>query len=203
MVWQSRGLYFAPDGAGGSGDPPAGDPPQPPPAPLDFAAWLAAQPEDVKKLLDGHTAGLRSALDKEREAHKVLEKSQRDVEAAKKAAEEEALKQKQEWKTLAEQREAKLKELEPVPAQLEQLQGTVERYKKALESQLAESRKGLLPHLVALLDKLDPVEQLEYLAANQEALKKPPVGVPPTPSPTGDGKLSDDERRKRSFRPRL
>lgn len=42
-----------------------------------FEAWLAAQTEDVKGLITSHTAGLKSALDAERDARKKLEKELR------------------------------------------------------------------------------------------------------------------------------
>ncbi|MBI4916865.1 MAG: hypothetical protein HY825_13540 [Acidobacteria bacterium] len=51
--------------------------------PLTFGAWHEAQPDEVKGLLEGHTKGLKSALDAERTSRKELEKQLRD--AAKKA----------------------------------------------------------------------------------------------------------------------
>jgi len=50
---------------------------------LTFEAWQAALPEDQKALIDGHTKGLKSALDSERGTRKDLEKQLRDL--AKKA----------------------------------------------------------------------------------------------------------------------
>lgn len=56
----------APQPGAGDGDG-AGETP-------DFATWLAAQPEMVRTLLEGHTKGLRTALESERGARKDLEK---------------------------------------------------------------------------------------------------------------------------------
>lgn len=53
--------------------------------PATFEAWLKEQPDDVKSLLDGHTTGLKSALESEREQRKTFEKQLRD--AAKKLEE--------------------------------------------------------------------------------------------------------------------
>jgi len=47
--------------------------------PPDFESWIAEQGDDVKALLDGHTKGLKSALDKERKRAGDLEKSLRDA----------------------------------------------------------------------------------------------------------------------------
>lgn len=52
---------------------------------LTFDTWLATQPDDVKGLLDGHTKGLKTALESEREIRKTREKELRDL--AKKAEE--------------------------------------------------------------------------------------------------------------------
>jgi len=42
--------------------------------PNDFEAWLAQQPDDVREMYERHISGLKSALEREREAHKTLEK---------------------------------------------------------------------------------------------------------------------------------
>lgn len=50
-----------------------------PAAPLEFESWIAEQPEPVKALLDGHTKGLKSALETERNSRKELEKTLREM----------------------------------------------------------------------------------------------------------------------------
>jgi hypothetical protein len=47
--------------------------------PLQFDSWLNEQPDPVKAMLDGHTKGLKSALDSERENRKTLEKQLREM----------------------------------------------------------------------------------------------------------------------------
>ncbi len=73
-------------------DPPAGQQPgqqpgqqsnQQPAAPADFETWLKEQPEEIRKLYDSHTAGLRSALQSERSQRNDLARQLR--EAASKA----------------------------------------------------------------------------------------------------------------------
>jgi len=48
---------------------------------LTFDGWLGEQPDEVKALLDGHTKGLKSALESERGSRKDLEKQVRDLAA--------------------------------------------------------------------------------------------------------------------------
>lgn len=50
---------------------------------LTFDNWVKDQPEEIKTMLDGHTKGLKSALESERGSRKDLEKQLRDL--AKKA----------------------------------------------------------------------------------------------------------------------
>ena len=46
---------------------------------LKFDDWLKDQPDPVKALLDGHTKGLKSALDSERDARKKSERELREM----------------------------------------------------------------------------------------------------------------------------
>lgn len=46
---------------------------------LNFDTWLAAQEEPIKKLIDSHTGGLRSALETERTQRKDLTRQLKDV----------------------------------------------------------------------------------------------------------------------------
>ena len=172
--------------------------------PKDFATWLKTQAVDVQKLYEADVAGLKSALDKERENREKVEKTEREAQKAKEEAEAQKLKDAQEFQKLAELRQAKVSELEKQVVELEPVRAWAERLEKALTAQLTALKKDLPKHITALLEKLDVVEQLEYLAANQEALNKPgAIGVPGTPNPSGNGKMSDEERRKKAFKARL
>ena len=118
------------------------------------------------------------------------EKTTRDKLAAKarEEAEAEALKKNEEWQTLAKQLEARVGELEPLGERVTKLSGALEKY-------LAAEKKDLPKYVLDLLGKLDPVDQIEYLAANRDELGKQrgPEGVPPSPTPR-DRTLSEDER---------
>lgn len=50
-------------------------------APLTFDSWVAEQSDEVKALLDGHTKGLKSALESERAQRSDLAKQVRDLAA--------------------------------------------------------------------------------------------------------------------------
>jgi len=147
--------------------------------------WLKGIPDDAKAALkakqDTEIAGLKSALDKERDANKALERQQRDAAKANQDAEQERLTKQGEFEELAKQfgsradkAESKLAEVEP---QVEALTETVKRYEKALKGQLEATRGELPEHITELLDTMDPVRQLEYLAKHREELT--PTATPP------------------------
>lgn len=71
------------------------------------------------------------------------------------------------WKEIAEKAQAQLKELTAAVSD-------TARYKGALEKMLEAQRDGLPEPITKLLDKLDPVEQLEWIAENKPAVTAPP-----------------------------
>lgn len=120
-----------------------------------------------------------------------LEREQKKAQtAAQKALEEaeaKALADQAKFQELADKRGQKLSELETATAdltvKLESEAAKAQRYEKALTTMLTEQRKRVPEHLHSLLDKLDPVEQLEWVAANGDKLAA--TGVPATPKPAG------------------
>lgn len=70
-------------------------------APADFTAWMEQQDDAVKSLYQTHTAGLKAALQSERETRQGLERQLRDA-AAKAEAGSEAQKQLEEAAAKAE-----------------------------------------------------------------------------------------------------
>jgi hypothetical protein len=126
----------------------------------------------------------------DREKRNADAKAQREREAA----EAKALEEQSKFKELADQRQAKIAELEP-------FQAKSERYEKALTTLLEAERKGMPGHITALLDKLDPAEQLEWIASNREALATdagdgtakttPARSTPATPKPAGNPGRAD------------
>ncbi len=134
----------------------------------------------------------------------VKERLERERSAREKAtvrareeAEAEAMKKNQEWQALAEKNEARAAELAAKVGALEPLGEQVQRYKSALEKSLAAEKKDLPKHVLVLLEKLDPVEQIEYLAVNREELgngnRARLEGVPASPSPK-ERALNEDEQ---------
>ena len=80
MLWKfGRPNFDADKGNAGGGAQDAGDDGGQDDKTVTFDAWLTEQPENVKSLLDGHTRGLKSALDSERESRKKLERDLREM----------------------------------------------------------------------------------------------------------------------------
>lgn len=119
-----------------------------------------------------------------------LEREQKKADQKAQKAREDALAEQAakngEWQQLAEQRAARLTDMETQLATLEATTTKAQRYEQALGKQVETLRKDVPKHLLPLLDKLDVAEQLEWLAANREQLAPPkPTGVPATPRAQG------------------
>lgn len=118
------------------------------------------------------------------------EKTAREKSAAKarEEAEAEGLKKSEEWQALAKKLEARVGELEPIGEQ-------VTRYKSVLEKYLEAEKKDLPKHVLVLLEKLDPADQMEYLSTNREELGKVGKleGVPASPQARGRS-ISEEEQ---------
>lgn len=173
--------------------------------PVSFDAWLAEQTDEVKAAYEAHTAGLKSALQSERQRAAEFEKAEKARKAATDEAERKRLEEQGQYKDLADKAEARAKELEGQVTTLQPLTERVTALEGALKTYLDKEREGLPAHILALLDTQDVVEQLSYIAANRAALKPPAPsgGIPPTPRAQGDGKLTDEERRNRAWAARL
>lgn len=129
----------------------------------------------------------------ERERKKSEEKTKRATEEA----QAKALEEQQKFQELAQQRGTKVAELEALSTELstklEATDATAKRYQKALNTILAEQLKRVPDHLTGLLNRLDPVEQLEWLAQNGEKLTAP-SGVPATPRPQNGMSAAEKEK---------
>ena len=148
--------------------------------------------ERFKEVNDQYKA-LKSQLD-----GLLTEKEKRDKELQE--ANEKRLESQKEFETLANERKAKLDDAEK----------TIHTYKAELEaqtavlSQLYESRKSLVPEMFQpLLDSMDLVKRLQWIAENESKLKPASNGVhgiPSTPNPKGAGEMTPEQRRERSKR---
>ena len=126
--------------------------------------------------------------------------AQKSKEAAAKA-EAKALADSQQFKELSEKQAARLLELETASGEtgkaIEQLNAERDRYRKALEENVKERKKGLGDHIISLLDNLDPVSQLEWLTKNWAKLGSNAGGPPPTPNAqNGDAAQKEEARKK-------
>jgi hypothetical protein len=130
-------------------------------------------------------ASLKKRLERERE------KGEAATTKAREEAEAKALQEQQKWQELAEKRAGTVAGLEKKVAELEAATTERDRYRTALDGYLKNEREGLPAHILTLLDRLDPVAQLEYIAANRVTLRPattPAEGPPPSPKP-GDPKI--------------
>lgn len=94
------------------------------------------------------------------------------------------------WETKFAERDAEAKKIPDLQKELERVNAT-------LKAQVDAARKDLPKHIGDLLDKLNPVEQLEYLIAHADELGKKPSPIPPTPNPADPKKLTDAEKEAR------
>lgn len=118
--------------------------------------------------------------------YKTLRKQVDDADAAAKQAEELALAEKQEFKTLADKRQSELDALKP---QAEK----ATRYETALKKLLDTERSGLPAYILPLLDRMEPDEQLAYIAEHRETLRPASKdGIPGTPGGNRQPETAED-----------
>lgn len=144
-----------------------------------------AQQEKINEIVQSRLARAREKWEGEVE---------REREQARREAEEQRLEDQEEYRELAEQRQERIAELEQRVSEAEAVTEENERLAAALERTLKAQREGLPEHVITLLDRLDPVEQMEYLADNAEILKKSPGGPPESPRPNEQGEMDESER---------
>ncbi len=174
------------------------------PQPFDFEAWLKAQPEPVQAGLTGHIKGLKTALDSERASREAAEKEARAKAKAEEAAARKQLEDQGKFKELADTAQAQVAQLTAKVAELEPLAVQVERYKTALLAQVKVARDGIPAHVGELLDRMDPVEQLEYLSKHAKELRPAQTGGPTNSPLRGSAPgLSDAEVASKVVRTRL
>lgn len=128
---------------------------------------------------------------KEREKAKATA----EAEAAKKAkeAEEKALQDQEEWKTLAENRAKEIADLTTKNATLEEMRQAAERFEQTLNNILDKQKKDLPAHILPLIEKMDPVDAMNYISENAEALNVKPDVYTKTPKPSEKKVTSEDE----------
>ena len=106
---------------------------------------------------------LFSGLRKENAGHRT---AKNDAEKAAKLADEKRLADDKKWEELAEQRQARITELEPLSEQ-------VTSYQETLKAMADKAMEGLPEHIKPLLADRDPVWQLNYLTEHAAELAAP------------------------------
>lgn len=148
----------------------------------DKAQAKAGDEKDKQALKVSFTAEQQSAVDlivKER-LERAQKKALADADKLRKQAEEESLTKNQEFKTLADQRQGTITELETKLKELEPLKEQAGRYKDAM-LKIVQAQVSKLPSaLKVLVEKMDPLEQMDYLAEHAKELNLAVDAVPET-----------------------
>lgn len=148
--------------------------------------------EYVKKLRD-EAAGYRTKLRATEEELEALNKRVAKFEKSQTEKEKEKLKEQGEWKAIAEQNALELAKLEDVVDELE-------RYRTTLASILEGQREGIPAPVVDLLDRMSPIEQLEWLSENKEAIIQPKEQPKKQQladfNPQGDGRGAENDEQR-------
>lgn len=152
----------------------------------------APNPEPAKPEPKFTQEQLNSFLKSEKD--KWAAKAEADRKAAEDKAKEDALKEQGEFKTLADQRAARITELEAETGQVESL--TQERDAAlAVVTGFVEQELKDAPDYVrdAIADK-SPVDQFAYISKHRDKWMKPrPTGAGPTPQPVTTGPQTRDD----------
>ena len=131
--------------------------------------------EDKSKTFDAaYVHSLRAEAAAFRKELQALKDAEAKRLADAKANEEAELAARQEWQQLAERQKG---ELTQAQAEAKAKGEALERYQATLGKLLEERRKAVPRHVLALLDKLDPVDQLAYIAENEAEFTKPQPGA--------------------------
>jgi hypothetical protein len=129
------------------------------PAPETQDPLESLTPEQQKLFADTN-AGLMSALEKERDARKALEKAAKNAEAQR-------LKDNEDWKTLAEKLQEELAGVKPKAELAETQEETLQALLESQIKELPEDKQSLVPK------QLTTLQQFDWLAENRSKLMKP------------------------------
>ena len=193
----NRGLYF--NKADDSGSK------QPEPEKKDDKPGDAPEAEKKNEGKSGQVVfenedALQKEFEKRLKERLAREEKKRDeaTRKAKEEAEAKALEEQKEFQKLAEKQKGQIADLEKKIGEFEPLNEKVKRFEAAL-TKFRDAQLGEVPeHLKPLLEKLDVVDQIEWLAANKEKLKTTPSNVPPTPTPANLKEFDEAEKKKAS-----
>lgn len=123
-------------------------------------------------------------------------KSEEDADKARKKAEDESLAKNQEFEKLATQRQSEIETLTQQLAEAESIKEQAEKYKAAIETMIKAQTDTLPAAIKELLEKLDPIEKIEYLAKHAKELNIDVKGVPETETGDSSTRLKQAELEK-------
>lgn len=178
--------------------PPATTPDATPPAaPVEPAQQKPADDDEGKTFSADYVKELREEAKQNRLTAQKLQKQIDDLTKAQDSAKQKELAEQGKYKELADDAMNKLQQLEPYKEQAERYQGVISNL---LETQ----RQGLPESIAALLDKLDPVDQLEWIANNKATVTATPANdqqaqQPPALAqfnPRGDGQVTETDAQR-------
>lgn len=141
----------------------------PAPSTFDFAAWVAGQTDEVRAGLDGHIAGLKSALDKERARAKKLDDDQKAADLKRQQAE---MTEAQKWQSKAGEQEKLRLEAE------QRLNAAMIRVAFQAEAAKAGCRADRLDAAYKLLDLAEVEIAEDEVKGMDGAIKKLAKAVP-------------------------
>lgn len=140
-------------------------------------------PYERFKEVNDQLADLRAWKQEQEKLAKAAKKDEQKREEARLAEQEE-------YKTLAEQRKARVEELEPLAEK-------VERYEAALNDLLKGELKSVPAYVKPLLEDRDPAAQLAYIAKHKESWAKPtPPDINDRASGNGSVTRTDEEKQQ-------
>jgi chromosome segregation ATPase len=161
--------------------------------PKTTVEWTEEQQAEINRI------NRETRLDERKKAKAEMEA---ELAKAKQAEEEKQLTEKQEFKTLAEKRQAEIETLKQENATLTEAKEQGDKYKAALEAHLKAQTEKLPEHIRTLLSNLDVLKQMEYLTQNAKNLgvKFDSIDATPPDDKTTDAELLKSQSKDvRSF----
>lgn len=148
--------------------------------------------EELRAELADTKAKLKAVNAESAERRRALAEADKKREADEQAR----LAEQGQYKELADKLKTQVADAEKQMADLQTAKSASERYEKALKAR-ADAEIAKLPEVFKpLLAKLDPVEQLEWLAANADKIASGKSGVPKSPNGAEEKELSEEQKQE-------
>lgn len=149
---------------------------------------------EAEKKLEAENSELKAKLKATNDENARRRHEQAEAEKKAKADEDARLAEQGKFKELSESQAKTIADLQKVVEESKPITTQLEKYKQVVKAYL-DAEKKIVPDIYApLLERLDPVEQLEWIAANKDKLAHTD-GVPPTPNGKGNKKLNEAQEK--------